>query len=139
MADHLQAQATDNSQRAARLADFDLKIAAADLSYQEFTAAYESLVEQAKAAFAENRRDLQEIYRKVSEGGAGACLITGRPPRERNVFDPRDYKLPELADKASVAAQRKRRHVVAVFTERRNLAPKTRAFIEFLADRFSRQ
>ena len=33
VADYLQAQATDNGQRDARLADFDLKIAAADLSY----------------------------------------------------------------------------------------------------------
>ena len=34
-ADHLQAQLTDNSQRDTRLADFDWKIAAADLSFQE--------------------------------------------------------------------------------------------------------
>ena len=61
VADHLQAQATDNSQRDARLADLNLQIAGADLSYQEFTAAYESLVEQAKAAFAEKRQELQEI------------------------------------------------------------------------------
>ena len=33
------------------------------------------------------------------------------------MFDPRDYKLPELAEKASVAALRKWRHEVEVFTE----------------------
>ena len=96
-ADHLQAQAADNRQRDVRLADFDWKIAAADLSFQESTAAYESLVDQAKAAFAENRRELQEIYRKVSESGAGAGPSTGGASCERGVFDPRDYKLPDLA------------------------------------------
>ena len=115
--DHLQSQATDNSQRDAKLADFDQKIAAADLSFQESSVAYESLLEQAMTAFAENRRELQEIYRMVSESGAGAGPSTRGAARERNVFDPRDYKLPELSEKVSVAALRKWRHEVDVFTE----------------------
>ena len=112
--DHLQAQSVGNGQRDAQLADFDQKIAAADLSFQESSAAYESLVDHAKAAFAENRAELQEIYRKISEGsaGGGGGPNTGGTARERNVFDPRDYKLPELAEKASVAALRKWRHEV---------------------------
>ena len=111
--EHLKTQSTANEMRDARLADFDQKIAAAHLSFEESTQAYESLVEHAKAAFAENRRELQEIYRRVSESGPS----TGGTTRERNVFDPRDYKLPELAEKASVAALRKWRHEVEVFTE----------------------
>ena len=117
--DHFQLQSTENSQLDAKLADFDQKIAAADLSFQEPSQAYESLVEHAKTAFAENRRELQEIYRRVSESGAagGGGPSTGGTARERNVFDPRDYKLPELSEKASVAALRKWRHEVDVFTE----------------------
>ena len=40
--DHLQSQATDNSQCDAKIADFDQKIAAAGVSVQESSAAYES-------------------------------------------------------------------------------------------------
>ena len=117
--DHLQSQSAENIQRDAQLADFDQKIAAADASFQEVSQAYESLVEHAKNAFDENRRELQEIYRRVAEANAngGQGPSTGGVTRERNVFDPRDYKLPDLIDKASVAALRKWRHEVEVFTE----------------------
>ena len=38
--DHLPSQSADNSQRGTQLADFDQKIAAADLSFQESTLVY---------------------------------------------------------------------------------------------------
>ena len=46
----------------------------------------------------------------------------GKGSRDRNVFDPRDYKIPELADKASVAVLRKWQHEVQTM-----LAPLARA------------
>ena len=87
--------------------------------YAKCEASFDQNTKQATARVLEIQRQVQDLVSRTFQGGDGdgGKGGGGHQPRDRQLFDPRDYKIQDLAASPSLAAFKKWRAEVELFLD----------------------